>query len=46
MMDKLKNTTSIGKAISKLVGLANEDANYVRMFQRIGGNLENKTVQF
>jgi len=46
MMDKLKNTTSIGKAISKLVGLANEDANYVRMFQRLGGNLENKTVQF
>jgi hypothetical protein len=46
ILDTLKNTTGIGKVISKLVVLANQDSNYVRMFQRVGGNLENKTVNF
>jgi len=46
ILDTLKNTTGIGKVISKLVALANQDSNYVRMFQRVGGNLKNKTVNF
>jgi hypothetical protein len=46
MLDKFKNTTSIGKLVSKVIGLANEDANYVSMFQRLGGNMENKTINF
>ena len=46
MLDKLKNTTSIGKVVSKIINLANQDANYVSMFQRLGGNLENKTIDF
>ena len=46
MLDKLKNTTGIGKVVNKLVLLANQDANYVRMFKTLGGNLENKTIDF
>jgi len=46
MLDKLKNTSSIKKVISKIVNLANKDANYVSMFQTLGGNLETKTINF
>ena len=46
MLEKLKNTTSIGKAVSKIINLANQDANYVSMFQRLGGDLTNKTIDF
>jgi hypothetical protein len=46
MLDAFKNTTSIGKLIGKVVKLGNEDANYVSMFQRLGGNMENKTINF
>jgi hypothetical protein len=46
MLDAFKNTTSIGKLVNKVVKLGNEDANYVSMFQRLGGfystNAENK----
>ena len=46
MLEKLKNTTSIRKVVDKIVDLANKDANYVSMFQRVGGNLDSKTVEF
>lgn len=46
MLDAFKNTTSIGKLINKVVKLGNEDANYVSMFQRLGGDMTNKTVNF
>lgn len=46
MLDKLKNTTSVKKVIDKLINLANRDANYVSMFQRLGGNIGDKTIDF
>jgi hypothetical protein len=46
MLDKLKNSSSIKKVIDKIVKLANVDANYVSMFQRLGGNMTNKTIDF
>jgi hypothetical protein len=46
MLDKLKNTTSIKKVVSKIVNLANQDSNYVRMFKTLGGNLNTKTIDF
>ena len=46
MLDKFKNTTSIGKLVNKVVKLGNEDANYVSMFQRLGGNMDTKTINF
>jgi hypothetical protein len=44
MLDTLKNTTSIGKAISKLINLANQDSNYVRMFKAVGGSYSTNTA--
>ena len=53
MLDKLKNTASIKKVVNKLIKLAEQDANYVRMFKALGGfystNLEGKmekTINF
>jgi hypothetical protein len=46
MLDAWKNTTSIGKFVKKVVKLGNEDANYVSMFQRLGGDMTNKTIMF
>jgi len=46
MLDAFKNTTSIGKLVNKVVKLGNEDANYVSMFQRLGGDMNNKTINF
>lgn len=46
MLDKFSNTTGIDKFIDKVVKLANNDANYVSIFQRLGGNMEDKTVPF
>ena len=46
MLDKFKNTTSIGKLVNKVVKLGNEDANYVSMFQRLGGDMDTKVINF
>jgi hypothetical protein len=46
LLDKISNTTSIGKAVNKLVDLAKYDATYVRFFQRVGGDLATGTVPF
>ena len=46
LMDKLSNTTSIYKTVEKLVALAKYDSNYVRFFQRVGGNLTTGTINF
>jgi|694.fasta_scaffold01841_4 predicted NAD-dependent protein-ADP-ribosyltransferase YbiA (DUF1768 family) len=46
LLDKISNTTSIGKAVNKLVDLAKYDATYVRFFQRVGGDLDTGTIPF
>jgi hypothetical protein len=46
LLDKISNTTNIGKAVNKLVDLAKYDATYVRFFQRIGGDLATGTIPF
>lgn len=46
LLDKISNTTSIGRAVNKLVDLAKYDATYVRFFQRVGGDLDTGTVPF
>lgn len=46
LLDKISNTTSIGKAVNKLVDLAKYDATYVRFFQRVGGDLATGTIPF
>lgn len=46
LLDKISNTTSIGRAVNKLVDLAKYDATYVRFFQRVGGDLATGTVPF
>jgi hypothetical protein len=46
LLDKISNTTNIGKAVNKLVDLAKYDATYVRFFQRIGGDLSTGTIPF
>lgn len=46
MLDAWKNTSSIGKFVKKVVKLGNEDANYVSMFQRLGGDMATKTINF
>jgi hypothetical protein len=46
VLDKLSNTTNTGKVVSKLNELAGEDSNYVRLFQRAGGNLSTRKMEF
>ncbi len=46
VLDKLSNTTKISEVVSKLSSLAGADANYVRLFQRVGGNISNRTIPF
>jgi hypothetical protein len=46
LLDKISNTTSIGRAVNKLVDLAKYDATYVRFFQRVGGDLDTGTIPF
>ena len=40
VLDKLSNTTKVGKMIDKLVDLAKYDSNYVRLFTRLKGTLK------
>ena len=46
LMDKISNTSSIEKVREKLLDLAKYDANYVRFFQRVGGDLSTGTIPF
>ncbi|MCI4435493.1 MAG: hypothetical protein JHC33_01605 [Ignisphaera sp.] len=46
VLDKLSNTTSVTKMVDKLSDLAKDDPNYVRLFQRVGGKLSNRSVPF
>lgn len=40
VLEKLSNTTKVGKMIDKLVDLAKYDSNYVRLFTRLKGTLK------
>ena len=42
LSDKLSNTTDPAKMVEKLHELAKDDANYVRIFKNIGGDLNNE----
>jgi hypothetical protein len=42
LSDKLANTTDPAKMVEKLFELAKDDANYVRIFKNIGGDLNNE----
>jgi len=46
LMDKLHDTASVPEFIRKLKELAEEDSNYVAVFDRLGGNLKDKTFDF
>lgn len=46
VINKLTGTKSIDEAVSKLYELAKEDSRYVRLFSRLGGNLEDGTIKF
>ena len=44
LLDKLSNTSSVSKFTNKLFNLAQDDANYVGVFQKIGG--KDKVIPF
>jgi hypothetical protein len=46
LINKLANTTKVTKVVDKLINLAKFDSNYVRLFQRVGGNLSEGTINF
>ena len=46
VLDKLSNTSSVTKMVDKLANLAEYDPNYVRLFDRVGGNRVNKSIPF
>ena len=46
LLNKLSNTTDVKQAEQKLSNLAKADASYVRLFQRVGGDLNTGTLQF
>ena len=46
LMNKLSNTSSLDKLEEKLLELAQTDPNYVRFFQRVGGDLSTGTFSF
>ena len=39
VLDKLGNTTAVSKMVDKVAGLAKYDPNYVRLYNRIGGKI-------
>ena len=45
-MDKLHNTVGVDSVIGKLIDLARADSNYVRLFTRLGGDLQSGTIDF
>jgi hypothetical protein len=46
VLNKIGNTFSLKKLEEKLIDLAENDSNYVSLFQRVGGSLENKVFDF
>jgi hypothetical protein len=48
LLDKLTNTNKVSNVVDKLVDLARSNANYVRFFKRVGGDIttENPTINF
>jgi len=46
LLDRISNTSSVSKFVDKLVSLANDDGNFVSTFERVGGNLADKTIPF
>ena len=46
VIDKICNTNKVTKAVDKLIDLAKYDSNYVRFFHRLGGDLNNATIDF
>lgn len=46
LMSKLSNTRSIPEFVSKLHELAKENSDYVRLFERLGGNLKTGQIDF
>jgi len=49
LLDKLGNTTSVNKVLDKVVDLSNNDPNYVRLYYRLGGKVNDageKYLQF
>jgi len=46
LLDKLSNTTSVTKAVDKLINLADSNADYVRLFRRLGGKTTAEGVSY
>jgi hypothetical protein len=46
VLDKLSNTSKTEDVVDKLNDLAGADSNYVRLFQRAGGNLSTRKMEF
>ena len=46
LLDKLSNTTSVSKAVDKLINLADSNADYVRLFRRLGGQTTAEGVSY
>lgn len=46
VINRLTGTKSVDEAISKLYELAKEDGRYVRLFTRLGGDLETGKIKF
>jgi len=40
ILNKISNTSSIGKVIDKLLTLAKQDSNYVRLWSKLGGTID------
>jgi hypothetical protein len=46
LMNRLSNTRSIPEFVSKLHELAKENSDYIRLFERLGGNLTTGKIDF
>lgn len=46
LMSKLSNTRNIPEFVSKLHELAKENSDYVRLFERLGGNMKTGKIDF
>ena len=40
ILNKISNTSSIGKVVDKLLTLAKQDSNYVRLWSKLGGTID------
>ena len=46
ILNNLSNSYNIGSVVKKLVNLAKSNSDYVRLFKRLGGNLDNGEINF